>query len=105
MMGGTIMLFLGLSNLYIGVTCKHFAYHKLIGRTYLIGCSLGALTAIGITLSPAHKQAGAGTFTNTTVSLLTLATAWLLAAGMGYRAVRNAKYDSHRDWMIRSYVL
>ena len=24
---------------------------------------------------------------------------------MAYRSVRNKRYDSHRDWMIRSYVL
>jgi hypothetical protein len=34
-----------------------------------------------------------------------LATAWLLAASMAYRAVRNRRYDAHRDWMVRSYVL
>lgn len=41
----------------------------------------------------------------TPVSLLTLSAAWLLAAGMAFRAVRNRRYDSHREWMIRSYVL
>jgi hypothetical protein len=24
---------------------------------------------------------------------------------MAYRAARNRRYDTHRDWMIRSYVL
>lgn len=104
-LGGTIMLFLGLSNLYIGATQKHFKYHKILGRIYLIGGSIGSVAAIIITLSSAHKAAEVSTFTNTTISLLTLAAAWLLAAGMSYRAVRNGRYDSHRDWIIRSYVL
>lgn len=104
-MGGTIMLFVGLANLYTGATGKQFKYHKIIGRVYLIGGALGSFAAIVITLSPAHKPAGSTTFTNTTISLLTLASAWLLAAGMSYRAVRNGRYDSHRDWIIRSYVL
>ena len=104
-LGGTIMLFLGLANLYIGTTRKHFRYHKLLGRIYLIGGGLGALAAIVITSSPAHKAAGGSTFTNATISLLTLAVAWLLTAGMAYRAVRNRRYDGHREWMIRSYVL
>ena len=103
--GGTIMLFLGLANLYIGTTNRFFQYHKLIGRLYLIGGALGAISAIVITTSTAHKAAGGSTFTNTTFSLLTLAVAWLLAAGMAFRAVRNGRYDSHREWMIRSYVL
>jgi hypothetical protein len=39
------------------------------------------------------------------MSTLTLALAWLGCAAMAYRAVRNKRYDSHRDWIIRSYVL
>jgi len=105
MLAGTLMLFLGLANLYVGTTGKHFKYHKLIGRIYLIGGTIGASVAIVITLSSAHKPSGAGTFTNGTVSLISLATAWLIAAGMAYRAVKNMRYDSHQDWMIRSYVL
>lgn len=105
MTGGTIMLFFGLANLYIGSTGRYFAYHKLIGRVYLFGGSIGVLTAIVVTLSPEHKSAGAGMFTNLSVSLSTLGAAWLIAAGMGFRAIRNQQYDSHRDWMIRSYIL
>ena len=104
--GGTVMLFVGLANLYVGVTRKHFRYHKLIGRTYLIGGTLAALAAIAITTNPtAHNPLREEIFTNTTVSLLALATAWLLAAGMAWRAARNRRFDSHREWMIRSYVL
>jgi hypothetical protein len=103
--GGTLMLFLGLANLYIGTTRQHFAYHRLIGRMYLAGGTLGALSAIYITGGSAHKAAGVSTLTNSNVSLLSLATAWLLAAAMSYRAVRNKRYGAHREWIIRSYVL
>lgn len=105
MLGGSIMLFCGALNLYIGATRNRFRFHKLIGRVYLIGGSLGAILAIVITLGPAHKSAPDVAFTNLSVSLTTLALAWLGAAAMGYRAVRNRRHDSHRDWMIRSYVL
>ena len=103
--GGTIMLFLGLANLYIGTTRRFFQYHKIVGRLYLLGGGFGAISAIVITSGTAHKVAGASTFTNSTISLLALSAAWLLAAGMAFRAVRNRRYDSHREWMIRSYVL
>ena len=66
---------------------------------------MGAVIAIIIALGPAHKSADAAMFTNLSTSLFTLAVAWLVAAGMAYRAVRNRRYDSHRDWIIRSYVL
>jgi len=103
MLGGTIMLFIGAANLYIGTTNKFFRYHKLLGRTYLIGGTLGVAFVVAVLLSTAHKSSGI--FTNMTISLLTLATAWLSSAAMAYRAVRNGKYGEHRDWIIRSYVL
>jgi hypothetical protein len=103
--GGTVMLMLGLANAYTGSSRRFFEWHRLIGRLYLGGGAIGAISAVAITTGPAHKAAGAGVFTNATVSLVALALAWLLAAGMGYRAVRNQRYDSHRAWMLRSYVL
>jgi hypothetical protein len=105
MLGGTIMLFFGAANLYIGASRQHFKYHKFIGRVYLIGGSLGAIAALSINLTTAHKSDAAGIFTNSTLSTATLALAWLGSAAMAYRAVRNKRYDSHRDWIIRSYVL
>src|SRR4051794_13208565 len=103
MLGGTIMLFFGAANLYIGASRRHFKYHKLIGRIYLIGGSLGTFAALSINLTTAHKSGGV--FTNSTVSTATLALAWLGSAAMAYRSARNKRFDSHRDWIIRSYVL
>lgn len=102
--GGTIMLFLGLANLHSGITRRQFKYHVLLGRIYLIGGALGAGAAILITSSSAHKTPGL-ILTNTSLSLLTLAVAWLLAAAMAYRAVRNRRIDAHQEWVIRSYIL
>lgn len=104
-LGGTIMLFLGLANLYIGTTRRFFQHHKLVGRLYLLGGALAAISAIVISGGTAHKAAGISALTNSNISLMALAVAWLLAAGMAFRAVRNRRYDSHREWMIRSYVL
>lgn len=105
MLGGTIMLFCGAANLYVGATRRHFRHHRLIGRTYLVGGAVAAVIAIVVTLGPSHKSEATVVFTNMSTSLAMLSMAWLLAAGMAYRAVRNRRYDSHRDWMIRSYVL
>ena len=103
--GGTVMLFLGAINLYIGATRTQFRYHRLIGGTYLAGGLLGVTAAVLITLlARSHKTDGV-VFTNTTISLLTLSFAWYAAALMAWRAVRNKRYDAHRDWMVRSYIL
>lgn len=105
MLGGTVMLSCGAINLYVGATRRHFRYHRLIGRTYLVGGTVAAVTAVALALGPHHKSDATVVFTNASTSLTMLATAWQLAAVMAYRAVRNGRYDSHRDWMIRSYVL
>ncbi len=104
-LGGTIMLFLGLANLYIGTSRRFFQHHKTVGRLYLVGGGIGAISAIFISISAAHHEADGNALTNTDISLMALSAAWLLAAGMAFRAARNRRHDSHSAWMIRSYVL
>jgi hypothetical protein len=105
MVGGTGMLVLGGLNLYLAARRDRFALHRKIGQAYLLFGSVGAILALLITLSGAHKDATGPVLTNSTVSLSMLALAWLTFAALGWRAVRNRRFASHGDWMIRSYVL
>lgn len=105
MVGGTGMLLLGGLNLYLAARRTRFALHRRVGQSYLLFGTFGALIAIAITLTPAHKAADDPVLTNISVSLLMLALAWLAAAMMGWRAARNKRFPSHSAWMIRSYVL
>jgi hypothetical protein len=111
MLGGTLMLFVGAANIYVGSTRKFWRHHKWLGYLYLVGGSLGATTALVLALASPHRK-GATEFAITLTStgevgyaLAALASAWLIAAAMGYRAARNRRVDSHKAWMIRSYVL
>jgi hypothetical protein len=104
-LGGTGMLLFGGFNLYLAARNDRFAIHRLIGRTYLAFGVLGSVTAIIVTSTMAHKPAGSPVLTNATVSLLTLAAAWLAFAALGLRAARNRRFQSHAQWMVRSYVL
>ena len=104
-LGGTGMLLFGGLNLYLAARKDHFPLHRMIGKTYLAFGVLGSVSAIVVTSSMAHKPAGTPILTNATVSLLTLAAAWLAFAGLGWRAARNRRFPSHSQWMIRSYVL
>lgn len=97
--GGTIMLSLGAAALFIGWTRQYFRYHKWIGRLYLAAGSLGAGTGLYVSILSPHPLPGIGFATGT------LAVVWFAAASMAYRAARNKRFDSHRDWMIRSYVM
>ena len=103
--GGTGMLFLGALNLYLAVCNDRFRLHRRVGRLYLLIGTFGAVTALAITLSPAHKNAGSPLLTNASISLSLLSLAWLAFALLGWRAARNRRFDSHRDWMIRTYIL
>lgn len=105
MIGGTGMLVLGGLNLYLAARRDRFKWHRRIGQSYLVFGAFGAILAIIMTLTPAHKAAGSPVLTNVTVSLLMLASTWLAFAMLGWRAGRNKRFQSHGQWMIRTYVL
>ena len=105
MVGGTGMLVLGGLNLYLAARNDRFALHRRVGQGYLVFGTLATGMALVITLSHAHKPADGPILTNMTVSLATLATAWLCFAALGWRAVLNRRFTSHGQWMVRSYVL
>ena len=71
----------------------------LVGGLYLAGGALGAGMGLYFSIAAPHPLPGIGFATGT------LAVVWFAAAAMAYRAARNKRFDSHRDWMIRSYVL
>lgn len=105
MTGGTGMLLLGAANLYLATRKIHFPLHRLLGRAYLAFGAMGTLSALFVALNSFHKPKGSPILTNISVSLAVLSLAWLAFAFMGWRAVRNRRFDNHRDWMIRTYVL
>lgn len=110
--GGTVMLFVGAANLYVGATRKHFRLHRPLGYAYLVGGTIGSVSAILLALSNGHATAPAAVFEVTIMkandvgwALASLGLAWLCATAMAVRAARNRRFDSHRAWIVRSYVL
>lgn len=97
--GGLAMLILGAAALYIGWTRKAFRRHKWFGYGYLILGSTGAIAALVLSVQAPHEPRSLYMATGT------LSLVWLAAAAMAWRAARNKRFDSHREWMIRSYVL
>jgi len=111
MLGGSCMLVLGSLNLYIGTTGRWMRLHRYVGYGYLTGGLLGAGAALSLALATVHgKIVRPFAYDLMAVSdlgwaLASLALAWLTCAAMAWRAARNRRYDNHRAWMIRSYVL
>ncbi len=98
-LGGLAMLVFGASALFIGWTRKGLRWHKIVGYSYVGLGSVGAIAALWLSVLADHKMKGFFVATGT------LAFVWLCVAAMAVRAARNRRFDCHRQWMIRSYVL
>ena len=98
-LGGVGMLGLGAAALYIGWSRRFTRYHRWFGYSYLLVGGVGASAALTLSVLAPHEPRSLYVATGT------LAAAWLAVALMGFRAARNRRFESHRDWMIRSYVL
>ena len=96
---GTVMLFSGAAALWIGWTRKVFRFHRLAGGAYLLTGLPASVIALGLNVADIHGHVASAAPTGA------LAAAWLLAAAMAFRAIRNRRIDSHKHWVIRSYVL
>ena len=94
--GGIAMLVGGAIALRIGLTREWFALHKIAGYSYIGLGGIGAVTALWRSFETVHTPG---------LSTGMLAAAWLAFTAMAWRATRNRRYDQHREWMIRSYVL
>jgi hypothetical protein len=94
--GGTGMLLFGAVGLRIGLTRQHFGWHRRIGFAYLATGSLASVTALIRSFDTPHSPG---------LATGTLAVVWVAFTAMAWRAVRNRRFDQHREWMIRSYVV
>ncbi len=96
---GSMMLFSGAAALWIGWTRRQFRFHRWVGGLYLVSGAAASAAALLLNIRNVHQSVAQASATGA------LAAAWLLAAAMAFRAIRNRRIDSHRDWVIRSYVL
>ncbi len=99
MLGGTVMLFGGAANVFIGQTRRWFAWHRQVGMAYLLVGGVGGITGLALSMIDGHHNPGIAFATGS------LAVAWLVVTALAWRAARNRRHDAHRDLMIRSYVL
>ena len=95
---GTIALFSGPVQLWLGLADRKMTLHRTLGIVYMIGVAGSAAAAYVIALQPS-----AGWIFGT--GLMGLATAWLITTTLAFLAIRRQLIDQHKEWMIRSYVV
>ncbi|MBL4789003.1 MAG: DUF2306 domain-containing protein [Kordiimonadaceae bacterium] len=95
---GPLALLIGGFQFYPGWRSKHPAYHRLAGRVYVGSMSLSGVGASVMALTTNSGPVAAAGFGG-------LAIASIFTTVRGYLLARAGRYELHRRWMIRSYVL
>ena len=72
--------------------------HRVLGRVYVTGCLIGGATGIVLAF-------GASTGSVSTAGFGLLSLAWVAATSQAWRQAMRRSFDSHREWMIRSFAL
>ena len=99
--GGMLALLLGPFQFWSGLRRRALRFHRWTGRVYVLGIVLAAGSAFRLSFFIPPSDGGwvAG------LSLFALAAVWLTSAAMAIRSIRNGRVETHKEWMIRSYVL
>jgi uncharacterized membrane protein len=77
---------------------KHPAWHRWIGRTYLVAVCLGGISSFVMAFV---NSTGIGGF----FGFAGLAVLWLWSGWRGYRAARAKRFREHQAWMIRNFAM
>lgn len=78
--------------------CERMKIHRILGICYLVGVTVGSLSALVIA-----PIAQGGLTTQVGFSILGLL--WFSSTAIAYYKIRNKDWLGHRQWMIRSYGL
>lgn len=95
--GGTFALMLGPFQFWTGFKLRRPKLHRLMGYGYALGILLGGGSSFILSVRSSIPDFG--------FALFFLGFAWWLTLGMALVAIRNRRFDAHRDWMIRSYIV
>ncbi len=77
---------------------EHPNIHKTIGKLYVIGCLIGAITVFPLAM---NNPIGL----TPRVGFGFMATIWFIVTFFAYTAAINKDFIAHRRWMIRSYAM
>jgi hypothetical protein len=96
--GGMLAISVGLVQIWLGLTNRVNALHRVLGKVYGAGILLGSLGGFYMALTiPGHLAYRTG--------LLGLNVAWVVTTGMALYAISLRRMEQHREWMLRSYTV
>jgi len=95
--GGILALVCGTLQLWTGLRQKAMTFHRWTGRVYLVAAAVGIVGAFMMAVYSTPRSFG--------VSLMGLATAWMLTTGIAWAAIVRGRVAMHKEWMMRSYIV
>lgn len=98
MSGGMLALLSGPWQFWTGLRQRNMRVHRWTGRLFLSGVGVGCIGAFQMAVSTTFGWAFG-------FSLLGLALAWLSTAGMALYAILRGMVQTHKEWMVRAYVV
>ena len=95
--GGIVALICGMLQLWTGLRQRAMRFHRWTGRVYLAAATVGIVGAFLMAVYSTPRSFG--------ISLMGLATAWILTTGVAWAAIVRGRVELHKEWMIRSYLV
>ena len=95
--GGTLALLTGSWQFWTGLRHQHLPVHRWTGRLFLLGVAMGVTG--GTYLAVTTKLWAWG------VALFTLTWVWAAAAAMALYFILHGQVGTHKEWMVRTYVV
>ncbi len=95
--GGSLALLTGPFQLWSGFRHWQPRLHRGLGYVYALGIAVGGGSSFVLAIRSSIPDFG--------FALFFLGFAWWHTLGMALIAIRNRRFEAHRDWMIRSYIV
>ena len=96
LIGGTLALLFGPIQFSKWIRNKYLTFHRLTGKTYIIGAFIAGLSAIRLSLISSCLPCRVSLFILAILVLFTTFSAWW--------CVKNGNIKAHQQFMVRSYI-
>ena len=97
-LGGTLALFLGPVQFWLGLSEYSRRWHRVLGVVYIMCVAASSTSAISLA-----SATDFGWVFKT--GMMTLAFVWIGTTGLAVTAICRSLIQQHKEWMIRSYVV